>query len=310
MPIREKDWKSMDRIFRKVYGVFAGVLLFAGGPLPAGAATAQANVAPSLRWDEARTLSRWVIPAQSLGWVGVQGREREKPMTVTPGNRFLEILGNHAHWYFDRRNHLALSERQKHRIVRLLIRTRDRLVRLDARDLFLVQRFEAAVASPSVDIAELGRLNERIGAVEGEEAGVFVGALGSLQKVLLPDQRRIAVAMGHDTIPPLSVDLSGAVFFADRILSIRWNLLQNAMSSGGKEEKSRALAAYEKGRKEILSLGTEKTVWDKKAGDLMSQPFVDLDALGAVEKKGGPVEARFWETFIKVVGTLNPASVR
>ncbi|MHB1287195.1 MAG: hypothetical protein ACYCYP_11695 [Leptospirales bacterium] len=298
------------RVLVQVCGAFAGMLLLFGFPM----GTHAENAVPESRhppgWEEVQSMSKWVIPAQSRGWVGVQGGERDKPMEVTPGNRFLRILGSHAHWYFDRQNGLGLSDNQKRRVIQVLIQTRDRLVGLDAKDLFLVQRFEAAVATPSVDVARLGRLNERIGEIEGEEGGIFMGALEALQRVLLPGQRKIAVAKGHTEIPPLSVDLSSAVFFADRILAIRWNRLQSGFTADGGSAETKALASYENGRKAILALGMEKTAWDKKAGDLLSRPVVDLESLGAVEKKAGPIEGQFWETLIRVVGSLNPSSLR
>lgn len=298
---RKIEQRNVNFLLRRGVGVLAGTaLLLFGGVWPVLADSS------SIPLDEARSLAKWIVPAQTLGWVGVQGREREKPMTVTPGNRFLRILGRHARWYFDPAHHLALSARQKQQIIHVLVRTRDRLVSLDAKDLALVQRFEAAVSTPSVDVGELGRLNERIGAVEGEEAGVFMGSLRSLQGVLTPSQKKTAVMLGRSIIPPLSVDLSSAVFLADRILSIRWNLLQNVLDSDNKDGMNRALKSYEKGRQSVLSLGAEKTLWDKKADDLMNQPVVDLGSLNAIERKGGPVEVKFWETLIKSVGSLNP----
>ncbi|MHB8421548.1 MAG: hypothetical protein ACYDAM_02095 [Leptospirales bacterium] len=303
---REKKQRNLNDASRKGIGALAGMLLLLGGVVPA-----LAEPAPTpLSLEEARSLAKWVIPAQTFGWIGVQGSEREKPMTVTPGNRFLRILGEHARWYFNPGHHLSLSGRQKTRMIRILVRTRDRLVGLDAKDLGLVQRFEAEISTTSVDIGELGQLNERIGAVEGEEAGVFEESLRSLQGVLTPSQRKLAMSQGREIIPPLSVGLSSAVFLADRILSIRWNMLQTALESDKKEGTQRALEAYGKGRESILVLGTEKTVWDKKADDLLNQPVVDLKVLNAIEKKSGPVEGKFWETLIKVVGTLNPPQMK
>ncbi|MCL4461573.1 MAG: hypothetical protein M1297_07690 [Nitrospirae bacterium] len=254
------------------------------------------------------SLSRWVIPRQTTGWVGVQGRERDRPMTVTPGNRFLAILRTHGNWYLSPRRSVHLSPGQRRKIDRLFADTRNRLVRLDGEDLALVQLFEAGAVTPRVDVSRLGRLNEKIGSVEGEEAQVFVRALSRFQKILSPLQRREGEAASRKMLPDMSVDLSGAVFFADRILSIRWNRLENSLERTGKRPDAKYAEAFQNGRKRIWSLGIRKTVGDKEAEDLLRKPWVDLAALSVLEKKNGPVEASFWEGFIRSLGKLNPPS--
>lgn len=256
--------------------------------------------------SDVRSLTTWVVPAQTRGWVGVQGRERKRRMTVTPGNRFLGILKCHAELYLDTKTRLNLSEAQKAKIRDILTRTRDRMVPMDARDLFLVQHFEAMVASPTVDVARLSRLNELIGSLEGDEAGVFVDGLKSLQGVLTSRQKKALKAKNGDFLPGSDVDLSSAVFLADRILSIRWNILERSAGFSSADDRTSRLSLYLAGRREIHRLGIEMTVWDKKSRDMLYAPYVDLRKLGALEAKSGPVEGRFWETLIKTVGQLNP----
>ncbi|EQD79737.1 hypothetical protein B1A_01575 [mine drainage metagenome] len=142
-----------------------------------------------MSWEEAASLSRWVVPFQTRGFVGVQGSERDNPMTVTPGNQFLCILKDHAKRYF-RLAAPPLTDSQKKRVVRLLVRTRDSLIEKDALDLSLIQRFEAQVLTTSVDVAALDRLNEQIGAIEGEEGEIFLSSMKSLQGILTSAQKK------------------------------------------------------------------------------------------------------------------------
>ncbi len=285
-----------------------GVLL--GSLIIATSAGAASRTPEGVAYDamDVRSLTTWVVPAQTKGWIGVQGKERSKRLAVTPGNRFLRVMKCHAELYFDRKTGLNLSVAQKAKLKEILTRTRDRLIPMDARDLFLVQHFEAMVASPSVDIARLSRLNELIGSLEGDEAGTFVEGLKSLQGVLTARQRKTLRAKNGDVLPDTTVDLSGAVFLADRILAIRWNVLERNAAFSSDAERNAWLSNYLKGRREIQELGIEKTVWDKKSGDILEAPYMDFRALGEIEAKAGPVEARFWETLIKTVGSLNPPS--
>jgi hypothetical protein len=112
----------------------------------------------------------------------------------------------------------------------------------------------------------------------------------------------------RNVLPDMSVDLSGAVFFADRILSIRWNRLENTLEQSGKKPDDAYVRAFQSGRKKIWSLGIRKTVGDKEAMDLLKKPWVDLAGLSRLEKKNGPVEATFWKEFLHTLGTLNPPS--
>jgi hypothetical protein len=285
-------------------GVLLGTLIFA----PFAGASSRTPDGVAFDVTDVRSLTTWIVPAQTKGWVGVQGKERSKRLTVTPGNRFLRVLKCHAELYFDRKTGLKLSAAQKAKVKAILARTRDRLVPMDAKDLFLVQHFEAMVASPRVDVARLSRLNELIGSLEGDEAGTFVGGLKSMQGVLTDRQRKTLRAKNGEALPDMTVDLSGAVFLADRILAIRWNVLERTAAFSSDADRQTWLANYLKGRREIQDLGIEKTGWDKKSGDILEAPYVDLRALGEIEAKGGPVEGRFWETLIKTVGALNPPS--
>lgn len=255
---------------------------------------------------EIHSLSRWVIPQQIRGWVGVQGGERDRPMTVTPGNRFLKILGAHASWYMSSRRSVGMTPNQVRKVQVLLAKTRDRLIRLDGEDLELVQRFEAGAVAPRVNVASLGQLNEKIGSVEGEEAQVFVQDLARFQNLLLPVQRREGQEASRRVLPDMSVDLSGAIFLTDRILSIRWNRLENAMEAKDKKPGEQYARAFRDGRSALWSRGIRMTVGEKKATDLLTRPWVDLTRLSALEKKNGPVEAKFWEGFIDTLGKLNP----
>ncbi|KGA94244.1 hypothetical protein LptCag_1007 [Leptospirillum ferriphilum] len=282
-----------------------GSVLLSGKPL---LAAPEGSPGPVEGPGTVHSLSRWVIPRQTTGWVGVQGRERDRPLTVTPGNRFLSILHDHAAWYASSRRAVGLSTVQRRKVNRLLADTRNRLVRLDGKDLALVQLFEAGAVAPRVDVSRLGQLNEKIGAVEGEEAQVFVTALSRFQKLLLPLQRREGEVASRNVLPDMSVDLSGAVFFADRILSIRWNRLENTLEQSGKKPDDAYVRAFQSGRKKIWSLGIRKTVGDKEAMDLLKKPWVDLAGLSRLEKKNGPVEATFWKEFLHTLGTLNPPS--
>ncbi len=294
------------RFFRRgqLFLALAGLMILPGTASSVWAQPADLDLASDP--GEIHSLSRWVIPQQIRGWVGVQGRERERPMTVTPGNRFLKLLGAHASWYMSSRRSVGMTPNQVRKVQALLVKTRDRLIRLDGEDLELVQRFEAGAVAPRVDVARLGQLNEKIGSVEGEEAQIFVQALARFQKLLLPVQKREGQAASRTALPDMSVDLSGAIFLTDRILSIRWNRLENAMGAKDKKPGEQYAKAFREGRSALWSRGIRMTVGDKKAMDLLSRPWVDLTALSALEKKNGPVEAKFWEGFIDTLGKLNP----
>lgn len=258
-----------------------------------------------MTWDEATSLSRWVVPFQTRGFVGVQGSERENAMTVTPGNQFLCILKDHAKRYFSLQSPF-LTDAQKKKIVRLLVRTRDRLIEKDALDLSLIQRFEAQVVMPSVDIAALDRLNEQIGAIEGAEGNIFLSSLKSLQGILSPAQKKALVEKNAIGIPSMRVDLSSAVFFADRILSIRWNMLSRAEVLSDSSTRNQYLATYQKERALIDRLGIAMTINDRHEEDLLDRPVVDFKALSRQYQKAGPDEGAFWGELVKALGKLNP----
>ncbi len=258
-----------------------------------------------MSWDEATALSRWVIPFQTRGFVGVQGKERERTMTVTPGNRFLCILKEHAKRYF-RLDAPSLTDRQKKKIVRLLVHTRDRLIEKDALDLSLIQRFEAQVTTASVDVAALDRLNEQIGAIEGEEGAIFLTSMKSLQGILSSTQKKALLERNVAGIPSMKVDLSSAVFFADRILSIRWNRLSRMEGLSDASIRKQYLAIYEKERASVTRLGIVMTINNRHEEDLLDRPVVDFSALSAQYRKAGPDEGAFWGELVKAIGKLNP----
>lgn len=258
-----------------------------------------------MSWDEATALSRWVIPFQTRGFVGVQGKERERTMTVTPGNRFLCILKEHAKRYF-RLDAPSLTDRQKKKIVRLLVHTRDRLIEKDALDLSLIQRFEAQVTTASVDVAALDRLNEQIGAIEGEEGAIFLTSMKSLQGILSSTQKKALLERNVAGIPSMKVDLSSAVFFADRILSIRWNRLSRMEGLSDASIRKQYLAIYEKERASMTRLGIVMTINNRHEEDLLDRPVVDFSALSAQYRKAGPDEGAFWGELVKAIGKLNP----
>lgn len=258
-----------------------------------------------MTWDEASSLSRWVVPFQTRGFVGVQGSERERSNTVTPGNQFLCVLKEHARRYL-RLKRPSLTDTQKKKMVRLLVRTRDRLIEKDALDLFLIQRFEAQVVTPSVDISTLDRLNEEIGAIEGEEGRIFLSSLKSLQGILSSDQKKALIEKSVVGIPSMKVDLSSAVFFADRILSIRWNMLSRLEALSNGTLRDQFLATYQKERALIDRLGIAMTINDRHVEDLLDHPVVDFSALSKQYKKDGPDEGLFWGELVKALGKLNP----
>ncbi len=261
-----------------------------------------------MTWEEATSLSRWVVPFQTRGFVGVQGSERERSMTVTPENQFLCILKEHAKQYFGLRSP-SLTPSQKKKMVRLLVRTRDRLIRKDALDLSLIQRFESRVVMPSVDVAALGRINGEIGAIEGAEGGIFLSSMKSLQGILSYAQKKALVEQYGVEIPAMRVDLSSAVFFADRILSIRWNFLSKPEGLFDGSVMNQYLATYQKERELMTRLGTSMTLDNRHEEDLLESPVVDFAALSAQYKKAGPDEGAFWGELVKAIGRLNPPAV-
>lgn len=289
---------------RKSVVLFAFVFVFFSSVILTGSSWADSP----MTWDEASSLSRWVVPFQTRGFVGVQGGERENPMTVTPGNRFLCILKEHAKRYF-RLDAPPLTDSQKKRIVRLLVHTRDRLIEKDALDLSLIQRFEAQVVTTSVDVAALMRLNEQIGAIEGEEGGIFLSSMKSLQGILSSSQKNGLMERNVVEIPSMRVDLSSAVFFADRILSIRWNLLSRAEGLSDASTRKKYLLIYQKERAEVTRLGIAMTINNRHEEDLLDRPVVDFSTLSAQYQKSGPGEGAFWGELVKALGRLNPPAV-
>lgn len=184
--------------------------------------------------------------------------------------------------------------------------TRDRLIEKDALDLSLIQRFEAQVTTASVDVAAFDRLNEQIGAIEGEEGAIFLTSMKSLQGILSSTQKKALLERNVAGIPSMKVDLSSAVFFADRILSIRWNRLSRMEGLSDASIRKQYLAIYEKERASMTRLGIVMTINNRHEEDLLDRPVVDFSALSAQYRKAGPDEGAFWGELVKAIGKLNP----
>lgn len=104
----------------------------------------------------------------------------------------------------------------------------------------------------------------------------------------------------------MKVDLSSAVFFADRILSIRWNRLSRMEGLSDASIRKQYLAIYEKERASVTRLGIVMTINNRHEEDLLDRPVVDFSALSAQYRKAGPDEGAFWGELVKAIGKLNP----
>jgi hypothetical protein len=155
----------------------------------------------------------------------------------------------------------------------------------------------------TIPVAALRSLNVRIGETEGREAGRFVSSLKEIQAVLNESQIATLKQKNADVLPASDTSVSSALAFADRILSLRW---QMAMQKGFPEKTRIELAGrYRKARNWLWSLASEKTISDRNVGDVLDAPFVDMAKLDVLEKKGGPLEGKFWETFLRIAELLN-----
>jgi len=283
--------------------LFWGVAPSLAATAPKGAKVPVPAVDPSTRFGIDDSLNRVVIPAQTPSFVGGQ----EPPlMEVTPGNRFMKILVAHVALYQDSRTGLGLTDDQKARLRGILEKTRAELIKTDAADLRLVQLFEAALSKRVVPVPALRSLNVRIGETEGREAGRFVASLQEMQAVLSLAQISTLKQKNAEVLPSSDIAVSSALAFADRILAMRW---QAAMARKMPSKARYDLAArYRKARVWLWSLAAEKTVSDRNVDDLLASPFVDMAKLDTLEKTAGPLEGRFWATFLRIVVLLNPPS--
>ena len=247
-------------------------------------------------------LNRVILPAQTPSFVGGQ----TPPLAVTPGNRFMEILVGHATLWEKPESGLAITSDQRHRLREILIRSRAAIIKSDAADLRLVQLFEAMLVETHVPQKKLAALNARIGEVEGKEGMQFVGALKEMQAVLSAPQIMTLRNLNETVLPSSNVSVSSALMFADRMLSIRWEkAMEETRSATARDNLARR---YHKARNWLWSLAAEKTVSDRTVNDLLSMPFVDMEAFGELEKKAGPLEGKFWGTFLRVVTLLSPST--
>lgn len=299
------DVRRID-ISRGKLGLCGGFLLVLMASFPVHAAEVKKGpiTAPSLGgYAVDDSLNRVVIPAQTPSFVGGQS----PPMAVTPGNRFMQILVNHVALWESQKTGLAVSEDQRKRFREILGKVRPELIRSDATDLRLVQLFEALLVGKRVPEKRLHALNARIGEVEGKEAMQFLSSLKELQAVLTAPQIEMLRQRNRSALPSADVSVSSALMFADRMLSIRWQrVMEGSLSGPARETLARR---YHKARNWLWSLAAEKTVSDRSVDDLLSEPFVDMEAFGEIEKKAGPLEGKFWGTFLRIV-TLLQSPVR
>jgi len=280
-----------------------GLLLLASGE--SGAATLSISSPESGHGSPARlsidnALNQVVLPLATPSFVGGQG----PPMEVTPGNRFMKILSEHLRLWQDDRTGLALSSDQKSALRKILVSTRSDLIGTDATDLRFVELFEAALAEKDLPVAELDALNARIGEVEGREGMRFVAAIKEMQAVLTEPQINILKQKEELVLPSADISLTPALQFADRILALRWQLLmKRPLSDSARRDLD---ARYTKARDWLFSLASEKTVYDRKVDDLLHEPFVDMGRFYDLERKAGPLEVKFWGTFLRIVRLLSP----
>ena len=245
------------------------------------------------------SLNRIILPAQTPSYVGGQ----TPPLEVTPGNRFMGILVSHAALWEKAQTGLAITSDQRQRLRVILEKTRGALIKSDAVDLRLVQLFEAMLVRRRVPAKEIAALNARIGEVEGKEGMQFVGALKEMQAVLTAPQIQTLKQLNDTVLPSPNVSVTSALMFTDRMLSLRWQKLVPSLPKKAREDLARR---YAKARRWLWSLATEKTISDREVADILGKPFVDMQAFGEIEKTAGPLEGKFWGTFLRIVALLNP----
>ena len=282
-----------------VLGAITLALLMA---VPARSAPPPPSAAPPVIMSYAtnEALNRVILPAQTPSFVGGQ----TPPLEVTPGNRFMKILVSHVALWEKADTGLAISSDQRKRFREILEKTRGEIIQSDALDLRLVQDFEAMLVERHLPAKELAALNARIGEVEGKEGMQFVTALKELQAVLSGPQIMTLKRLNEAALPTPDISITPAFMFADRMLSIRW---QEAMKPPTSRNVRESLSLrYQKARKWLYSLAAEKTVSDRRVADLLASPFVDMEAFGELEKTAGPLEGKFWGTFLRVATLLSP----
>lgn len=285
----------------RAFHLAGGMALSALAMLPAQAAKVSQAPPPSLgsfATDDA--LNRIILPAQTPSFVGGQA----PPLEVTPGNRFMQVLVCHAALWGKADTGIALTSDQRARLVQILTRTRAAIIKSDAADLRLVQLFEAMLVRGHIPQKQLAALNVRIGEVEGKEGMQFVSALKEMQAVLTAPQIQTLRQKNETVLPSSNVSVTSALMFADRMLSLRWKTLVPMLSKRSKEAMA---ARYRKARTWLWSLAAEKTVSDRNVKDLLDKPFVDMAAYETLEKTAGPLEGKFWGTFLRIVSLLSPA---
>ena len=258
----------------------------------------QADAATRLGIDDA--LNRIILPAQTPSFVGGQA----PPLVeVTPGRRFMNVLVSHVALYQNPETGLGLGSDQKAKLRDILEKTRAELIKTDASDFRLVQLFEAALVQKSLPVAALRSLNVRIGEVEGREAGRFVSSLREIQAVLSEPQIATLKQKNVETMPSSDISVSSALSFADRMLAERWQITMHEGLSA--KIRTDLAARYRKARNWLWTLAAEKTVSDRNVDDVLNAPFVDMAVLDSLEKKAGPLEGKFWETFLRIAVLLN-----
>ena len=293
--------------WRTFPGLAAGVGVFVcllSAPFAEGATLNVSSPEPAhlgadrLPIDDA--LNQVILPLSTPTFTGGQ----RPPLEVTPGNRFMEVLLDHLRLWTDDRTGLALSSDQKTRLRSIVVSTRSDLIGADAQDFRLVELFEAALAEKTLSPGALASLNTRIGEVEGKEGMRFVAALKEMQAILSEPQIEILRQRANTVLPVSDVSLTSAFTFADRMLALRWQILMGRhLSPKTRAEVDRR---YVKARNWLVSLAAEKTVYDRRVEDLLNQPFVDMGAFDDIERKAGPLEGKFWGTFLRIVRLLSP----
>ncbi len=245
-------------------------------------------------------LNRVILPMERPSFTGGQN----PPLEVTPGNRFMKILAEHLSLWTADQTGLALSPDQKKRLREILVATRSDIIGTDAQDFRLVELFEAALIQKHLSPEALSSLNTRIGEIEVREGMRFVAALKEMQAVLTEPQIEILRERKTMVLPTSNVSLTSAFLFADRLLALRWQILMDRpLSPATRTEIDRR---YVKARNWLLSLAAEKTVNDRMVEDILNEPFVDMGAFDDMERKAGPLEGKFWGTFLRIVKLLSP----
>ena len=296
-----------DSAVRGVTGLMGGLALSLAlwQPLTSWAATLNVSSPEKEHLGASRlsiddSLNRVILPMELPSFAGAQ----TSPLAVTPGNQFMKILVDHLRLWTSERTGLALSSDQKKRLREIVVSTRADIIGTDAQDFRLVELFEAALAGKVLPSGALSSINTRIGEVEGREGMRFVAALKEMQAVLTEPQIDILRGQQNAVLPTSEISLTSAFLFADRILALRWKILmERPLPPATRSDIDRR---YRKARNWLVSLAAEKTVSDRTIDDILNQPFVDMGAFDEAERKAGPLEGKFWGTFLRIVKLLSP----